>query len=344
MGMEELEDEDQKYLDNSNNQRRKLLEHMSDKMISANRKWKEFKFGSESWGTSCGDSDVDMGISLNFRNKRFDKTYILKTLSQIISENDKNGWLRVQPLLNAKYPIIRIYHIKFNYIKIDISIADRFCLKRNKLICDLINYYENKLNLPIKKLIIFIKYWSKKRGINNSYKCYLNSFGFTLLIIKFIQYLVNKNKHIIYYNKSLSNLVFEFFQFYVHKLDITKYAVSINDDSIFNKKQSNHNILEIIDPVNAENNIAQNVGYYQYDHISSEFNRSIDILTGFMMEKQSEISLFNVLTQIPNISNNNDIDLKSNLSSDNDTNVSSNDDDESQKSVSNDGTSTKTVN
>merc|ERR1711902_433214 len=145
----------------------------------------------------------------------------------------------------------------------------------------------------------------------------------------------NKNKHIIYYNKSLSNLVFEFFQFYVHKLDITKHSVSINDDGIFNKKQRNHNILEIIDPVNAENNIAQNVGYYQYDHISSEFNRSIDILTEFMMEKQSEISLFNLLTQIPNISNN-DIDLKSNISSDIDTNISSNDDDnESPETVSN---------
>merc|ERR1711902_77510 len=117
--------------------------------------------------------------------------------------------------------------------------------------------------------------------------------------------------------------------------DITKYAVSINNDGIFNKKQSNNNILEIIDPVNAENNIAQNVGYYQYDHISSEFNRSIDILTEFMMEKQSEISLFNLLTQIPNISND-DIDLGSNISSDIDTNISSNDDDnESPETVSN---------
>merc|ERR1711933_229451 len=110
---------------------------------------------------------------------------------------------------------------------IDVSIADRFCLKRTKLINEILCHYEGKFGLPMKRLIVFIKHWSKVRMINNSYKCYLNSYAYTLLIIKFIQHLLDDNKHIIYFNKSLSFFVFSFFEFYLFKFDISKHEVAI---------------------------------------------------------------------------------------------------------------------
>ena len=156
----------------------------------------------------------------------------------------------------------------------------------------------------MKKLIVFIKHWSKRRGINNSYRCYLNSYAYTLLIIKFIQYLLDENKHILYYNKSLSYLVFEFFEYYLFKYDISKHRVSISNpfDSSLNlcdQDNNGKNILELIDPVDPSNNVADKVGFVQFEHIRAEFIRSFEIFRIFMMEEISQTSLFDALTELP---------------------------------------------
>eukprot|EP01083_Nonionella_stella_P281413 957509_1 len=81
---------------------KQLFLHNLKSRKTTNSNWKIFTFGSSSWGTDIrGDSDIDMAISLNFRNLRADKTFILNRLSQIISENDKDGLLRVQILCHA---------------------------------------------------------------------------------------------------------------------------------------------------------------------------------------------------------------------------------------------------
>ncbi len=55
---------------------------------------------------------------------------MLKCLARNLSEGDEVGQLAVKPLIHAKYPIIRIQHLQEKSIKVDISIADRFCSKR----------------------------------------------------------------------------------------------------------------------------------------------------------------------------------------------------------------------
>lgn len=273
--------------------KQKFLENMSRSQTS-NKPWSVFKFGGESWGISGRESDTDIAIRLNFRNNRSDKKFLLNELSQFISNNDNNGVLMVQSILNAKYPIIRIHHLQFKYIKFDISIADRFCFKRNKLILEYIEHFQYKYNIPMKQIIVFIKYWSKQRGINNAYHCYLNSFGFTLLIIKFIQSLVvDRNKNI--HNKPLSYFVYEFFVFYALKYDQSKHGICITSEYVFDKKRDLNCLMEVIDPVNYENNVAQKVGYYQYTRTKSEFVRSLDIFKEHT--KHSQLSLFELLTQ-----------------------------------------------
>ena len=69
-----------------------------------------------------------------------------------------------------------------------LSIADRFCSRRDAFINDILRKFDEGFNISVKPLIVFIKYWSKQKGINNAYYCYLNSFGYTLLVIKFLQY------------------------------------------------------------------------------------------------------------------------------------------------------------
>merc|ERR1719410_2306714 len=142
----------------------KFLENMQ-KSKDYREPWKLIKFGSAAWGTSCRESDVDVAIRLNFPNKISDKKFVLSQLRHVISECDHNhdGQLMVHSLLHAKYPIIQVKNIRHKHIKFDISIADRFCMKRNELINQYIDYYEQKYDIPMKPLIVFIKYWSKSR-------------------------------------------------------------------------------------------------------------------------------------------------------------------------------------
>merc|ERR1719384_2192663 len=204
------------------NERGTFLKNLKTK---ANKKpWSVSIFGSESWGTSGADSDVDLAIFLNFPNSRFDKKFVLKMLARKLSEGDEVGQLVIKQLLHAKYPIVRIQHLQEKSIKVDISIADRFCSKRNELILNMITHYETRYHLPVRKLIVFLKKWSKVRGINNSYHGYLNSFGFTLLILKFVQSMVGQRP--MQYRPSVSDLVVGFFEFYTLRYDLSAFSVS----------------------------------------------------------------------------------------------------------------------
>eukprot|EP01084_Bolivina_argentea_P026419 49139_1 len=158
--------------------------------------WSVYKFGSSSCGTDThGESDIDLAISLNFGLDIMSKKILLGKLGQIISANDECGFLTVKPLCSAQYPVIKIRHIKYKSIKYDISIDDGLCLRRNKFMVEYMNYYTNQCHIPIRKLIVFIKFWSKQRAVTNTYG-YLSSFGFTLMIIQFIQSHLKKNNHI----------------------------------------------------------------------------------------------------------------------------------------------------
>jgi len=292
-----------------------FLENMAQKQAGHKRTWSVFKFGSETWGTSCGDSDVDIAIGLNFRNSRFDKKFVLKSLARVISEGDKDEQLRVKPLLHATYPIIKIHHIQEKSIKLDISIADRFCKRRQDIIRDIIDFYEKRYGLPVRKLVIFIKYWSKIRGINNSYKQFLNSFGFTLLILKFIQSL--EEQCLPQFKASVVPLVFAFFQFYTSHYNLYAYSVSVIDPKDRDRFKSNRlkrngifepriremwpsgPMMEVMDPANDWNNVAMNVGPHQYDRMSVEFKRACHILSEASMGRVvgGHQSVFQTLTE-----------------------------------------------
>lgn len=268
-----------------------FLDNMATKTSSSS--WRTFKFGSEAWATSCCDSDVDIAVALNFRNNRFDKKFILKTLSRAISDNDADEQLRVQLLLGARYPIIRVYHRHTQFVKLDISIADRFCERRTELISSLLRHYEQVLTLPLKRLIIFIKTWAKARRINSAYHGFLNSFGFTLLILKFVESLVDEHRHILRFRKSVSVLVLEFFEFYVLRFNLAEYCVRLESargrfgrgrerrrgfEAQYPRKRRRSAMMEVMDPVNDDNNVAQSVGYAQYHGIAFEFIRAFKIL------------------------------------------------------------------
>merc|ERR1711933_510687 len=207
--------------------------------------------------------------------------------------------VKVTTVLHARCPIITI-HSRKNSMKMDISVADDESIEITKdLIHDLIEKY-NELGFPIREFLVFIKHWTKKRCINDSPHRFVNSFGYTLMAIKYIQYLAVKRRE----NMNLSCLVYGFFSFYALKFDAKKHVIDVMDDryskekdfAIFRHKLHCKRPLVIVDPANSTNNVTNNVRMKQWKAISLELQRATNIYKLFMQQPQGvEVSLFDLL-------------------------------------------------
>jgi len=133
---------------------------------------------------------------------------------------------------------------------------------------------------------------------------FLNSFGFTLLILKFVQSLPDQS--LVQYKGSVANLVVDFFMFYTYKFNLYQYSVAVHDPSklcrgkyqVFEQRHSAWPMMEVLDPVNPLNNVAQNVGIHQYDRMGAEVKRSCFILQQASMGRMpANQSIFQLLTE-----------------------------------------------
>eukprot|EP01083_Nonionella_stella_P061715 160754_1 len=262
-------------------------------------RWDVFVFGSKTTGTSNSSpsSDIDIGISIDFKGTSFklsesDREGLLFRLSQIISTHDPHNSLLIKDILHARYPIIKMYDIK-SHEHLNVSISDDYCYERNELIKTCIAHHTSiwskvvQSDECIQKLIVFVKHWSKMRGINGAYAGYINSFGFVVLVIKFVQWFEPTKLKEKQWN--LGEILYEFYVFYASKFDWDRHCVSINHKftkyihitilyyRIFDKKVHPHYNLHIVDPVNINQNIARCVGAPQAKQIKFEFIRCVRI-------------------------------------------------------------------
>ena len=175
-------------------------------------------FGSTMWGIDTRTSDIDMAIHipsfiensiflsktllrtnmvdfLKALNKQLNRSPIVYDLENENSNRNKNKnknrnrnrnrkrYLDLETRFKAKIPIIKARD-NINDIECDISIAQRW----TNIGCKLISKYCNFNNdSRIQTFMVTIKHWSKMRGINDAYNGYINSYGYTLLAIKFLQ-------------------------------------------------------------------------------------------------------------------------------------------------------------
>jgi len=267
--------------------------------------WHVFRFGSIIWNIDTSESDIDVAIDLNFRSMNIPKVIkqeLLRRLTVFLAlKQQKHRELQkyaCTSILHARCPIITIEDRSFD-IKMDISIADGSCCKTKDIIFEMIEKYSNQYEYPMRRFLVFIKHWSKQRGINDSPNRFINSFGYTLMAIKYVQYLSAVRKKA--KSENLSYLVYNFFKYYVH-FDAEKYQIDIMDAkhvTAFGRKRGKHP-LEIIDPANPNNNVTKNVRAEQYRKICLEFKRAAKIYKAYMMEscsKSTTPSLFELLTK-----------------------------------------------
>jgi len=90
----------------------------------------------------------------------------------------------VERVLKAKVPILKLTDPLYN-IEADISIYKSHDMSV-KYMDTLIQYQHDE---RIRELVIAVKHWSKRRNINCAMTGKINSFGFTLLVLKYCQFL-----------------------------------------------------------------------------------------------------------------------------------------------------------
>eukprot|EP01083_Nonionella_stella_P170786 581981_1 len=227
----------------------------------------------------------------------FYEIYQIKTIKNNLTQTG----LVIGDILHARYPIISIKEGKGG-VKIDLSIADEYCEQTTQYILNMIELYTKQFGVPVRPFIIFIKYWSKQCGINDASKGYLNSFGFTLMALKYIQCVTYHNQFIIGSVRNLSCLIFGFFFFYRYSFEHTRHCVDIRnveyDIEMFEKKRSCA-LLEIVDPINHSNNVAKNMRQMEYTKMQHQLEKACQIYSDFINKEtrsEGELCLFELLT------------------------------------------------
>lgn len=139
-------------------------------------------FGSVINGFWTKNSDVDICIQVPVLLNRKDQIKFLKKICIIL--NAYKGGI-IEQRFSAKVPII---HFSFTNAKnsfelsCDISINNILAIVNSKLIQQYV-HVDKRLQL----MGIALKYWSKKRNINDRSKGFLSSFSLILMIIHFLQ-------------------------------------------------------------------------------------------------------------------------------------------------------------
>ncbi|KAG4053339.1 hypothetical protein PC123_g11521 [Phytophthora cactorum] len=141
-------------------------------------------FGSSESGLGFGGCDVDLGIY--FEDMDVDaqgqfspqeRVDLLATACERLSTA-----FQVQEFVrNARVPVIKLWDPK-RQVACDVCVGGINALLNTALL----KYY-GRVDPRVRPLVFAIKYWAKQRGINDSVNGTLSSYGYTLLLIFYLQ-------------------------------------------------------------------------------------------------------------------------------------------------------------
>ncbi|EGZ23631.1 hypothetical protein PHYSODRAFT_556286 [Phytophthora sojae] len=274
-------------------------------------------FGSSESGLGFGGCDVDLGIY--FEDVDVDaqgqfspqeRVELLATACERLA-----GAFQVQEFVrNARVPVIKLWDSK-RQVACDVCVGGVNALLNTALL----KYY-GQVDPRVRPLVFAVKYWTKQRGINDSVNGTLSSYGYTLLLVFYLQSHYADMQlpavHAVFQNlqsqtkvsvllerlqsfptmelpstfgtseiNSVGALLAGFFDFYAHRFNMEDEVVSIRMGRALSKTTKwSHPVgwrLSIEDPFELSHDIGRVIFHRKgQDLIRSEFKRASSMLSG----------------------------------------------------------------
>lgn len=145
-------------------------------------------YGSQATGLQTRSSDIDLGfvfpphVHQHFvqQHPQNQRTMVQQVLFSLENELKVHDWMTT-PILQASVPIVKCTDMNTG-LQCDIS-----HLEPNALVnANHIRRY-TRVDPRVRPLLLAIKYWAKQRGINDASQGTLNSFGYCLMTIQYLQ-------------------------------------------------------------------------------------------------------------------------------------------------------------
>jgi len=157
-----------------------IVQQVAHTIFSHNPRISVEIYGSVSMGLALCNSDLDVRIIWGWELRKNEEKRILQALKKAIQQAlPKKSLIKLIP---ARVPIIKF---QFFQCECDISILSE-TTQHSKGNSELIR---NVLNIDprVKVLILAMKYYARYEGIGDATQRLLNSYGWTLLVISFLQ-------------------------------------------------------------------------------------------------------------------------------------------------------------
>lgn len=144
-------------------------------------------YGSAGNGLGLHSADVDM--SLNVPNavtalhgcesgKNESSKIILSRLAIIM---ERSGMTILSQFLDARVPVIKMYD-SISKLQVDVCMNNNLAVLNTQLLRAYVDLDER-----FRYVCILVKYWAKRRDLNDTYHGTLSSYGYTLLVIHYLQ-------------------------------------------------------------------------------------------------------------------------------------------------------------
>ncbi|KAG6590702.1 Poly(A) polymerase [Phytophthora cinnamomi] len=274
-------------------------------------------FGSSESGLGFGGCDVDLGIY--FEDVDVDaqgqfspqeRVELLATACERLA-----GAFQVQEFVrHARVPVIKLWDPK-RQVACDVCIGGVNALLNTALL----KYY-GQVDPRVRPLVFAVKYWAKQRGINDSVNGTLSSYGYTLLLVFYLQSHYADMQlpavHTVFQNlqsqtkisvllerlqstpamelpstfgtsemNSVGALLAGFFDFYAHRFNMEDEVVSIRMGRALSKTTKwSHPVswrLSIEDPFELAHDVGRVIFHRKgQELIRSEFKRASSMLRG----------------------------------------------------------------
>eukprot|EP00163_Fabomonas_tropica_P013972 TRINITY_DN255_c1_g1_i1.p2 TRINITY_DN255_c1_g1~~TRINITY_DN255_c1_g1_i1.p2 ORF type:complete len:355 (-),score=64.14 TRINITY_DN255_c1_g1_i1:234-1298(-) len=158
--------------------RTSLVQHLQ-KVVSSKMPGSSIHtYGSSASGFSLkGGSDVDLCLEIDL-DKHGTKRHIVNRLAGLMR---KNRMRDVTAIGKARVPIVKFYD-SMSRLSCDICVNNHLALRNSQMLRDY-----SLLDSRLKPLVLIVKYWAKRREINEPYRGSLSSYCYTLMCIFHLQ-------------------------------------------------------------------------------------------------------------------------------------------------------------